>query len=270
MKHLLEQMTFLEFKERMDDDPVIILTLGSVEVQGPCNPMGDFMLATRIAAAVAERTGAIATPCMPFGFAEVFRDVPGGMQLSANTFRAILTEMICTFLDHGLERIVILNGHTGNNALVDLVTRAIRRERGIVVPWINIWPTGILANQQAHGENAPRSTGHGSDPIGSVYEYYYPELTRREMARPPEPVKTVLGLPTTGLTGIRLGNVPVGAPVNMLDHCDATVGGDPALANAESGKIFADFIIDTASKLIEHMKTATVRQPIVSGSPHAG
>ena len=80
-------MTFLEFRARMAEDPVIILPLGSVEVQGPCNPLGDFMLAVRIAAIVAERTGAIAAPCMPFGFAEVFRDVPGGMQLSADTFR---------------------------------------------------------------------------------------------------------------------------------------------------------------------------------------
>ena len=126
--------------------------------------------------------------------------------------------------------------------------------------------TGILANQEAHAENAPRSPGHGSDPIGSVYEYYDSELTRRETARPPEPVKTVLGLPTNRLTGVKFGNVPIGAPVNMLDHCDATVGGDPTLANAASGKLFADFIIDTASRLMEHMKAATVHKPVVSGS----
>ncbi len=260
MKHLLEQMTFLEFRERMAEDPVIILPLGSVEVQGPCNPMGDFMASARIAGIVAERMGAIAAPCMPFGFAEVFRDVPGGIQLSADTFRAVLRDMIGAFLDHGLNRILVLNGHTGNNALIDLVVRAIRRERGVIVPWLNIWPTANLANKQAHGENATRSLGHGADPLGSVYEYFYPELTRREMANPPEPVKTMQGLPTSGLSGLKLGDVPVGAPVNMLDHCDATVGGDPALANAESGKIFADFIIDTASQLVEHLKTAKVKE----------
>jgi creatinine amidohydrolase len=256
MKHLLEQMTFLEFRERMAEDPVIILPLGSVEVQGPCNPMGDFMLAVRIAAIVAERTGAIAAPCMPFGFAEVFRGVPGGMQLSADTFRAVLRDLVGAFLDHGLNRILVLNGHTGNNALIDLTVREIRRRTGVIVPWLNIWPTGIIANNQAHGANAPRSIGHGSDPIGSVYEYFYPELTRREAANPPEAPKTMLGLPTNGLTGLKLGDVPIGAPVNMLDHCDATVGGDPALANAASGEIFVEYIIGVACKLVEHLKTA--------------
>jgi len=262
MKHLLEQMTFLEFKQRMAEDPVIILPLGSQEVQGPCNPMGDFMLAVRLAAIVAERTGAIAAPCMPFGFAEVFRGVPGGIQLSADSFRSVLRDMIGAFLDHGLNRIFVFNGHTGNNALIDLTVREIRRRRGVIIPWLNIWPTGILANQAAHGDNAPRSTGHGADPIGSVYEYFYPELTRREAAGTPEPRKTMLGLPTAGLGAVTLGNIPIGAPVNMLDHCDAVVGGDPALANAASGKIFADFIIDTSCRLVEHLKTAPVTEPI--------
>ncbi|WP_158745802.1 creatininase family protein [Acidisphaera sp. L21] len=262
MKHLLEQMTFLEFQERMAEDPVIILTLGSVEVQGPCNPMGDFMLAERIASIVAEKSGAIAAPCMPFGYAEVFRGVPGGMQVRADTFRAVVRDMIGAFMDHGMQRVVILNGHTGNNALLEQTTHEIRRETGVIIPWINIWPTGSLANKQAHGDNAPRSTGHGSDPIGSVYEYFYPELTRRDAARPPEAVKTLLGLPTGGLNSLRIGNVPVGAPVAMLDHCDATVGGDPSLANAGSGKVFADFIIDACVTLVEHMKTATVRDPL--------
>lgn len=45
-------------------------------------------------------------------------------------------------------------------------------------------------------------------------------------------------------------------PINILDHCNATVGGDPALANAQSGKVFADAIVDAACRLVEHMKTA--------------
>jgi creatinine amidohydrolase len=255
MKHLLEEMTFLEFQERMAEDPVIILPLGSVEVQGPNNPMGDFVLAERIAALVAERTGAIAAPCLPFGVADVFRDVPGGMQLLPDSFRAVLRDLIGAFLDHGLERVLVLNGHTGNTAMVDVTVREIRRARGVIVPWLNVWPTAMLANKAAHGENAARSLGHGSDPIGSVYEYFYPALRRSDVPPPPETPKTVLGLPTAGLGGLTLGNVPVGAPVRMLDHCDAVVGGDPTLANAAAGKVFADFVIDTASKLVEHLKT---------------
>ncbi len=260
MKHILAQMTYPEFRERMAEDPVIILPLGSQEVQGSCNPMGDFMLAADLAARVAERTGSIVAPIMPFGYADYFRDVPGGIQVSAATFRGVVRDMVCAFLDHGLERLLVFNGHTGNNALIDQTLREIRRERGVVVPWINIWPmVPARLKQQAHGANAPRATGHGSDPIGSVYEYMYPELTRRDLAGLPEPNKTLLGLPTGGLTAIKFGDVDIGVPINMVDHCDYIVGGDPSLANAEAGRLFADYIVDTASAFVEHLKTAPVR-----------
>jgi creatinine amidohydrolase len=258
MKHLLEQMTFLEFRDRMREDPVIIIPLGSVEIQGPCNPMGDFMLTSRLAGMVAERCEAIAAPCMPFGFAEVFRDVPGGIQLSADTFRMVLGDMVGAFLDHGLNRIVILNGHTGNNALIDLTMREIRRERGVIVPWLNIWPAAAAVNREAHGEAAARSLGHGADPIGSVYEYFYPELTERARADMPDEPKTLLGLPTGGMATVQLGAIPVNVPINILDHCNATVSGDPGLANAAAGKIFADYIVEAACRLVTHMKTAPV------------
>lgn len=260
VKHRLADMTFLEFRARMAEDPVIILPLGSVEVQGPCNPMGDYMLAVELADQVAQRAGAIVTPPLPFGYADYFRDVPGGMQLSGPTFRAVLKDMIGGFLDHKLERILVFNGHTGNNAQIDEVTRLIRRERGVIVPWLNIWPSVPNAlKEKAHGADAPRATGHGSDPIGSVYEYLHPELTRREEAKRPEPTLTLMGLPTGALTTVKFNGVDIGAPINMVDHCDATVGGDPSLANAAAGKLFADFIVDTAVGLVEHMKTAPMR-----------
>lgn len=263
MKHLLETMTYPEFRARMAEDPVILLPLGSQEVQGPCNPMGDFMLAKVLAERVAQRTGAIAAPIFPFGCADYFRDAPGGIQVSASTFRAVLRDMVCAFLDHGLNRLLVFNGHTGNNALIDETLRQIRRERGVIVPWLNIWPlVPASLRQQAHGANAPRASGHGSDPIGSVYEYLFPELTRRDLAGHEEAPRTLLGLPTAGLTSVMLDDVAVNVPINMVDHCDMVVGGDPALANGEAGRLFADYIVDVASRLVQHLKTAPVRDKV--------
>ncbi len=260
MKHRLEEMTFLEFRARMAEDPVILLPLGSQEIQGPCNPMGDFMLARALAEKVAERTGAIIAPTLPFGYAYSFRTVPGGIQLAPDTFKAVLRDMVVAFLDHGLERLLVFNGHTGNNALIDMTLREIKRDRGVIVPWLNIWP--MVPNslrQQAHGDNASRASGHGCDPIGSVYEYLFPQYTRRDQATNEGTGKLFLGLPSTGLTGVRMGDVPVGAPIDITEHCDYVTDGDPSLANAEAGKLFADYIVETASRLVTHLRTAPVR-----------
>ena len=83
VKHALKDMTVAEFRDRLDDRPVILLPLGSQEEQGPHVPMGDYLLAEAVALRAAELSGAIAAPCLPFGFAEFFRGFPGGIQLRA-------------------------------------------------------------------------------------------------------------------------------------------------------------------------------------------
>ncbi|MCP3984846.1 MAG: creatininase family protein, partial [bacterium] len=138
-KHLLKDLTFVEFRERMTEDPVVLLPFGSQEEQGPACPMGDWMLTEALAAQVAERAGALAAPTVPFGYADYFRPIPGGVQLRADTFVRLFRDVCDNFLDHGLTRLVVFNGHTGNHPLIDRATRELRRDRGVVIPCLNIW-----------------------------------------------------------------------------------------------------------------------------------
>ena len=175
MKSQLEDLTYVEFRERLKDDPVILVPLGSQEEQGASAPMGDFMLAKELARRVAEKTGAIAAPTVPFGYADYFRPVPGGVQLTADTFKRLLRDILDNFLAHGLTKLLIFNGHTGNSPLIDQVVRTVKRETGVVVPWINIWrilPDSVW--REAHGANAPRARGHGADPVSSAYLHLFP------------------------------------------------------------------------------------------------
>jgi creatinine amidohydrolase len=266
MKHLLEEMTFLEFRQLMAEDPVILLPLGSQEIQGPANPMGDFMLTREIAARVAARSGAIAAPTLPFGYAEYFRGVPGGVQLSAASFRGVLRDMVGAFLDHGLKRILVLNGHTGNSPQIDQTLREVRAETGIVVPWVNVWrmiPPQL--RQQAYGADAAAAFGHGADPMGSIYLHLFPDLVRADAPVPAETPRTLLGLPTGGLAFVLQDGLEVNVPINMTDHCEAVVAGNPALANAAAGRLFTDHLVDALAKLVQHLKTAP--QPDVYASP---
>ena len=107
--HALQDLSHAAFAARVAKDrPLIVLPLGSQEEQGPHAPMGDFVAAERIAMAAAGAAGAVCAPVLPFGFAEFFRGFPGGVQLRGSTFRAVLRDMIDSFLDHGLDRVVIV------------------------------------------------------------------------------------------------------------------------------------------------------------------
>ncbi|MET0529913.1 MAG: creatininase family protein, partial [Microvirga sp.] len=133
-KRALKDMTFAEFRERLAERPVILLPFGSQEEQGPHAPMGDYMLAERLALLAAETCDAIVAPPVPFGYADFFRAIPGGMQLRATTFTALLEDAVCNFLDHAIEHLVVFNGHTTNAPLIDQTLRRIRTERGVAIP----------------------------------------------------------------------------------------------------------------------------------------
>lgn len=256
MKTQIAEMTFLEFEERKADNPVIILPFGSVEIQGPRSPMGDYLVTQALVREAGEQSGALVAPCTPFGVAEAFRCVAGGVQLRAATLQLVVRDVVEAFLDHGLNRLLIVNGHTGNHAAINDAIREVRRTHGIIVPWINIWsmlPRQLL--EEAFGANAPRASGHGASVMGSLYEHYYPEIYRRDVAPFPEVARTFLGLPTNDLASVKFGEIDVFVPINLRDHCEQVVKGDATLATAEAGRTIASFIVKTINGMVSHLES---------------
>ena len=64
----LERMSWKEAKEAFQLNPVVMIPMGSMEEHGPHSPMGDYRIATIAAARIAEKTEALVTPVIPFGY----------------------------------------------------------------------------------------------------------------------------------------------------------------------------------------------------------
>ena len=248
-KHRLEDLTFVEFRERIADDPVVLVPLGSQEEQGPMAPMGDFMLTRAIAERAAAEAGALAAPTLPFGHADYFRPVPGGIALRPETFKAVLRDTLDALLDHDLVRLIVVNGHGGNMALIDQVQRELKRERSVLVPCVNLWrsvPAELFS---------PAGAGHGADPLTSVYLHHFPELMRMDLAAPADASGELLGLPTDGLAAVRLRDLSVQLAVDVTDHtANGVTSGDPRNASAEAGARITDHLVTRLVALIRHMK----------------
>ena len=96
-KRRLAELTGTEMRHAAARRPVILLPLGSHEDQGPHAPMGDYLsaegVAQRIAATASEAgTETYVAPVLPFGGADFFASMPGGISLSQATLRAVLDE----------------------------------------------------------------------------------------------------------------------------------------------------------------------------------
>ena len=87
-------------------NPVLLLPMGSHEDQGPHAPMGDYLSADALAELIARRAGergveTLIAPALPFGGADYFGSMPGGISLNQSTLRAVLSDMLGCLVRHG-------------------------------------------------------------------------------------------------------------------------------------------------------------------------
>lgn len=266
-KHALKDMTFAEFRERLSENPVILLPFGSQEEQGPHAPMGDFMLTEAVAAKVAEASGAIVAPTIPFGWADFFKTIPGGIQLRPSTFSAVVEDTVTAFLEHGIHHILILNGHTSNAPLFDQTLRRVRAEHGVTIPYINLWqsiPDSFW--KELHGAQVAAARGHGGEPLTSIYLHLFPELMRMDLAKPSVRAKA-FGLPSGGVNNVQFEGMPVHVQLNCDEvNADGMLGGDPLLASADKGERMVEHLVGFCARFVEHMRGCDMRS--ITSFPH--
>lgn len=98
---------------------LLLVPTGSCEQHGPHLPMDAD---TRIATAVAERTGAVVAPAIPYGASGEHEEFPGTISIGTEALRTVLVEYgrsACRWA----ERVLFVNAHGGNaTALVEAVT----------------------------------------------------------------------------------------------------------------------------------------------------
>ncbi len=260
----IADMTQAEFAERIRDPMMILIPLGSQEVQGPHVPMGDYRLAEMLAERAAERAGGLVAPVLPFGHADFFRGFAGGIQLGSETFEAVLGDMLTSFLDHGLDRLLIFNGHTTNASLIARVTRRLRRERGVTIPSLNIWQTIPEAVwQEAFGDRYEALRGHGGEPVTSVAMHLAPDLCRPDLVVEPAPRGTAMGLPIRAVSGSTFEGQPVALPLDATEvDPKGLLKGSAARASADAGEILTDHIVGYTVRLMAHLAAADPRNPL--------
>ena len=239
-------------------NPVILLPLGSHEDQGPHAPMGDFLLAQKVAelgAAAAHSRGnpTYVAPVIAYGGIDFFESMIGGATLQPETLTALLTDILTSFIRNGLTRIAFVNGHHGNIGPIGTVARRMQANHGLAVPSLNIWQAAYAMLPNIVGaEETKRRAGHGADPLASVAQHLFPELVRRDYMpeqrfTEPDPY---FGLPVVRLGQVDMGGTVVDLPTDYGDVFHEGVGnGDPRLSDAKTGKALVDGMVDAVARL---------------------
>jgi creatinine amidohydrolase len=264
----MAELTGGEARDAYARRPVILLPLGSHEDQGPHAPMGDYLLADRMAELIATRATEFGTetyvaPPLPFGGADYFGHMPGGIALSQGTLRAVIKDMFDCLLRHGLDRLIVINGHGGNVQAVHDASQTVYREKRVLIPSLYLWRiAGTILPKILGPEKAKQTTGHGADPLTSLYMTFFPELVRADMVPEPQPLPSVMGMPVTGFPTASFEGAEVGIPVELDEMAPNGVrAGDPRLCSAETGAAVAEQLTEIGARFVRHFAEHTARQP---------
>jgi len=101
-------------------DDRCVLPLGSTEQHAGLSLATDTMLAERIATEAADPLNVPVFPVVPFGLAPYFSGFPGTVTLRVATFAALVRDVLDSLKGSGFRRIMIVNGHGGNQPVAAL------------------------------------------------------------------------------------------------------------------------------------------------------
>ena len=237
-------LTRAEIAAARDGGALPVLTVGSCEQHGDHLPVDtDSVSAFRIALDAAARCTGVHTLVLPppnFGFSPHHQAWPGTITLKLATFLALVTDVAESVQRCGFDRLLVVNGHGGNNGpLVALCTDL--ASRGLRVAAISYFaPSQATWSKLMRGEKP--GVGHACEYETAVQLALRPEERERIAARiaqlPPRLVPAYLEggdnpLKDTGVTYAAL--FPAG---------DAGYYGDPAAATLETGAALLDATVE--------------------------
>jgi creatinine amidohydrolase len=250
-----------EARDILAGNPVILMPMGSHEDQGPHAPMGDYLLAEKIAELAAIRATergvrTLVAPVLPFGGADWFSPMIGGIAVSQATLTSVITDLLASLHRNGLTRIIVINGHGGNVGPIAEVARTLYQRDGTVLPSLYLWRIGYgLMPGIVGAETSAKVSGHGADPLTSIGLHLFPELMRSDLMPQAKPLKRdpKLDLPFTGLGTASFEGAEVGMPNQYDEVYSLGVGkGDPKLCSAETGAALTEKLTEICARFIAH------------------
>ncbi len=254
----MAELTAGEARELYARRPVILLPMGSHEDQGPHAPMGDYLSADAIAERIARRASArgvdtLVAPVLPFGGADYFGPMPGGIALQQATLRAVLADMLASLVRHKLTRLIVINGHGGNVQAIHDTTQAVLRETGALIPSLYLWQMGYALLPAILGaEAAAKAAGHGADPLTSVAMHLFPHLMRRDLVPEPSPLRDIMGMQAATFGQARFEGVNVAVPVEYDAVAPNAVRGDPRLCSEKTGAALVEQLTEIGARFVLH------------------
>jgi len=219
-KVLWQELRRPEFEEAIKADAVVIIPVGSTEQHGNHLPVNTdanccFAIAQRTALAIDEFPVLVLPPIWT-GYSPHHMAYPGTITLRYETFVELLTQVAASVHAHGFSKILFLNGHGGNSAVIAAMRTKLADEEGASAIGYTYWDMPSVPEEMATVCQSDKGfIGHAGEIETSLQLYLQPELVDMAAA---VWVPGLWGDPSTGARekGKRIVNAAVNALASIV------------------------------------------------------
>lgn len=190
MIHHWQTLTAPQLADVAQRDPVAVLVLGAIEQHGTHLPLAtDLIIGEGLQAAMLEQLDptldVICLPPIAVGASDEHASFPGTLSLPASLSIATLEAYGDSLARAGIRRLVLLNSHGGNKAVMDLAGLTLRRRHSMRV--VKATYTRLPALEGAIAADELRYGLHGGLLETAMMRYLAPSLVQLEsyQATPP-------------------------------------------------------------------------------------
>ncbi len=268
-KIYLDQMTMKEIEERVAENDIVFLPVGSTEAHGPFAPVGeDTLIGVSIAEKIAYETGVTVAPPISYGSHPSHHyGMKGTIPVRATTLIEYVSDVVRWLSNTGFKKIIIWNSH-GQEYVLPIAKDIAVLEKDvhaliIVTSWW-AWVQDLLRKagkeELAPGIRIKTPFIHADELETSVTWYIAPDLIDEEVLRKEGKWGVVRVLPGKWVNAA--GNVFPDKPFNWYDVSHAPefyyyprgFVGWAELADPKKGEIIVKKVIERVIEFIEWLK----------------
>jgi creatinine amidohydrolase len=229
--------TWPEVKTAIEQGCLAVMAFGAQEQHGPHCPLStDTVMAAGLARRLAEELDALLLPPVPYGETWNNSRFPGTVSISFSTVKSLVLDIGISLKKSGVRGFILVNGHFGNRAPIELACRELKGEHNLAVLQIDYPGLYQVAQAVCESQPAGRSFYHADELETSVVLALEPEMVKMERAKAEYPQFPV----TFGAE-----------PLYLDEFCVSGVFGDPTRASAEKGEKILEGLIKESLKVIE-------------------
>lgn len=135
----LEELNWMDVEQYLLHDDRIMLVLGACEQHGYLSLLSDVKIPLALADSASARTGVLVAPPVNFGVSPYFLTYPGTISLRVSTFLDVVEDVVRSLYRHGFRRLLVLNGHGGNDPARARLTDLANDLLGLKLGWYSWW-----------------------------------------------------------------------------------------------------------------------------------